>query len=223
MKNCFLLICISVIIVLVIRFVSPELPDLVEMVNPAIVQIEVIDEYGREWLGSGVIVHRHGLILTAKHIVEDANELTIILANGEEYKSINKMIDPNNDVGIIHIALLEYLSTVTFANDVQIGEKVFIVGSPFGYSNSVAVGIVAGEDRDVPFFGIEPMLQLDIAGNPGNSGCGVFNLDCRLVGILVGRIYNSDGINFAIPSDICKLLAEKYINEYKNGSQTTLN
>ncbi|GAF70020.1 unnamed protein product [marine sediment metagenome] len=192
--------------------ISPELPDLVRSVNPSVVQIRVQGDYGRKWRGSGVIVHEHGLILTARHVVEDSNDITVILSDGRKYKSIDKIADPNNDIGIVRIASLEDLPTIKFGKEVQTGEEVFIVGSPFGLFNSVALGIVAGEDRDVPYFCSEPLLQLDVAGNPGNSGCPAFNMSGKIVGILIGGMRDGDGITVVIPGDRCKKLLEDYVD-----------
>ena len=192
-------------------YLSFELPDVVAKVNPAVVQIEVRNEYGRGWSGSGVIVHEHGLILTAKHIIKDVDDIEVTLADGRVYKVADTITDPNNDIGIIHIAPLEDLPVAELGSGVRVGEEIFIIGSPFGLYNSVALGIVAGRNRSILYFGTEPMLQLDVAGNPGNSGSGIFNFKGELAGILVGRISNADGINFAASSDACKLLVEKYV------------
>lgn len=212
MRKRFLIIWMTLITLAICSyFISPKLPDLVRNVNPSVVQIRVQDDYGRSWLGSGVIVHEHGLILTAKHVIEDANSIIVILSDERKYKVVNEIVDPNNDIGIVHIAPLENLPTVEFGDGVQIGEEVFIVGSPFNLFNSVASGIVAGEERDVLFFKSEPLLQLDIAGNPGNSGCPVFDMSGKIVGIVIGTIRNGDGITFVIPIDRCKRLVERYV------------
>lgn len=213
MRKSFLLIWMLLVTLVICNgFLSPGLPDLVEKVNPSVVQIRVQDDYGRSWLGSGVIVHEHGLILTAKHVVKDANNIGIILANGRVYKSVNKIVDLNNDIGIIHIAPLEDLPTIEFGDYVREGEKVFIIGSPFGLRNSIALGIVAGKDRYIPFFHSEFLLQLDIAGSSGSSGCPVFNMNGKVVGIVIGGIRNGDGITIVVPVDACKRLLENYVS-----------
>jgi len=196
MKKFLLIWMLLVTLTICVDKISPALPDVVAKVNPSVVQIKARTENGREWLGSGVIVHEHGLILTARHVIRDANDITIILADGEKYKVVNKIVDPNNDIGIVHITPLKDLPAVKFGGDVKIGEKVFIVGSPFGFRNSVALGIVAGGNR------------LDITGNPGSSGGPVFNMKGRIVGIVVSGIRNN--MVFIVPADTCKRLLEKY-------------
>lgn len=191
--------------------VSPELPDLVKNVDPTVVQVKIQNEYGRKWLGSGVIVHERGLILTAKHVIVDSNDITVVLTDGTVYKGVNKIVDPNNDIGIIHIAPLKDLPTIEFGDDVRVGEKVFIVGSPFGLCNSVAFGIVAGKNRYIPYFGSGFMLQLDIAGNPGNSGSPIFDMTGKVIGIMVGGKWGGDGVTIVVPVDKCKRLLERYV------------
>ncbi|KKM08038.1 hypothetical protein LCGC14_1727920 [marine sediment metagenome] len=213
MKNSLMLVCVLLFSIAVMNLRSGNLPKVIKGVAPSVVTIEVVGEYGETWLGSGVIVHEHGLILTAKHVIEYADEITVILEDGREYRGVNKIVDPNNDVGIVQIALLEDLPIITLGGDVQIGEQVFIVGSPFELCNSVAVGIVSAEGRYIPMFGEDGMLQLDIAGNPGNSGSGVFNMSGEIVGMLVGGSTYGDGVCFAISVEACRELLEEYINE----------
>ena len=212
-KTYFVLMCMFIASILVLDHLYDNLPKVIKGVAPSVVTIEAVGEYGETWLGSGVIVHEHGLILTAKHVIEYTDEITVILEDGREYQGVNKMVDPNNDVGIVQIALLEDLPVIKFGDDVKIGEDVFIVGSPFGLSNSVAVGIVSAKGRDIAMFGEDGMLQLDIAGNPGNSGSGVFNMSGEIVGMLVGGSTYGDGVCFAISVEACRELLEEYINE----------
>ncbi len=213
MKKLFIFWALCAIVGLYIHSLPPNLPRVIRKVAPSVVTIEVVGEYGETWLGSGVIVHEHGLILTAKHVIEYTDEITVILEDGREYQGVDKIVDPNNDVGIVQIALLEDLPVITLGSDIQIGEDIFIVGSPFELRNSVAVGIVSAKGRDIAMFGEDGILQLDIAGNPGNSGSGVFNMSGKIVGILVGGIPYGDGICFVISVEVCKELLGKYINE----------
>jgi len=202
---------VLVTLVLLVNLMSPNLQELVRRVNPAVVKIEAVNEWGEVWSGSGVIVHERGLILTAKHVIEDSNDIEVILADGRRFKVINKIVDPNNDVGIVHIAPLEDLPVIKFGGDVQVGEDVFIIGSPYGIFNSVSLGIVSKIGIIAPYFGIDPMIQLDIAGNPGNSGCGTFNFKGKLVGILVGGVYSADGIAIITHREVCERLLEDYV------------
>lgn len=206
---------VLVTIVLYVNLMSPNLQELVRRVNPSVVKIESVDEYGQKWSGSGVIVHEHGLILTAKHVIEDANDIEVILADGRRFEVIDKIVDPNNDVGIVRIAPLEDLPAVEFGGDVQVGQDVFIIGSPYGIFNSVSRGIVSKTELIELYFGSDEMILLDIARNPGNSGCPVFDFNGNVVGILVGGITYADGIAYITHRDVC----ERLLNERKKASQ----
>lgn len=216
-RNRIAIIWLLVVIcsILIIPVVRPrELPDVINDVYPSVVYIEADGYYGK-WSGSGVVVHERGLILTAKHILEDADYIRVTFPNGNVYDGVNWLVDPNDDVGILQIATLEDLPMSSFdTTNCRVGEEVFIIGSPFGLFNSVNKGIISAVDREVCFFGIEPMLQADIAGNPGNSGCPVFNMDGDVIGIIVGGIIGGDGIGFVTSADVCKKLVDKYVEEY---------
>ena len=169
------------------------------------------DGYGG-WSGSGVIVHKQGLVLTAKHVVEDANEIIVELMDGRAFVAVNWIVDPNNDCAIIQLATLEDLPCATLSsNEVVMGDPVFIIGAPFGLKQTVNLGIVSAIDREDSFFGECDLTQLDIAGNPGNSGCPVFDMDKKIIGILIGGILAGDGTIFVVPSDICQRLLNERI------------
>jgi len=194
-----------------------NLPSQIATVAPSVVYIEAGYEYGYgEWSGSGVIINKKGLILTAKHVLEGADWVRVTLTNGDTYDATNWIVDPNDDVGVLQIATLKDLPEASFevcGLPDYIGQKVFIIGYPFGIY-SVNQGMISNVRLDEPFFGVEPMLQLDIAGNPGNSGCPVFDMNGDVIGILVGGIRGGDGIAFITSADVCKELIENYVESY---------
>lgn len=190
----------------------------VQEVMPAVVGVRIIDAYGREGYGSGVIIDERGLILTAGHVVQDASCLEIRLSNGRKYEAFDWYYDLDNDIGIIHVAPLKNLPVAKLGEDPDLVDKIFIIGSPFGpeYFNSVNIGIVSGLERRIEYFGRELMIQLDIAGNPGNSGCPVFDMSGKIVGIVVGGIYGSDGMIFVEPISLCKKVIKTYVERYQS-------
>lgn len=180
---------------------------------PSTVLVKNITEEGRTVSGSGVVYNETGLILTAKHVVENGSLITVEFQNGDVCVAKAWFIDKKNDLAIIKIKPKSKLRPVKFNTNIIIGQPVLIIGSPYGYEffNSVNVGMISGLYRDVSFFGESWMIQLDIAGNPGNSGCPVYNMRGQCIGILVGIINGADGINLIVPSEaILEFIGEHY-------------
>lgn len=194
------------------RIVS-GLSSMVYRVMPSVVYIEAtVDdyEYGYGWSGSGVIIGPH-TVLTAKHVIEDANSLMITIADGNTYEAVEWKVDPNNDCGLLFFE--EELSPIIRLADsdkIKIGDKVAVIGSPFGYDffNTVTTGIVSGLDREILFFGEVPLITVDAAANFGNSGGPVFDMQGRVIGIIVGGMWDADGFGIVTPVNICKELYE---------------
>jgi len=198
---------------LLIQYFQGELPNLVKESLPLCVYVEVVADDGWEWSGSGVIVASN-IILTAGHVVEDADKIVVITDSNEMYNAIGWYEDEKNDCGII-VLRSEFKDYAQFAdsNELLIGESVYIVGSPYGKElfNNVTFGIISGLNRDADFFGECGMITSDAAANPGNSGGPVFNMRGEIIGILVGGINGADGISFITPSNICKKLLESEV------------
>ena len=183
------------------------LPIAIQEVSPSVVYVKAYSEYG-DWSGSGVIVGPH-TVLTAKHVIRDAGDLVITTINGDEYEATSYIVDPNNDCGLLFFEE-ELGPVVKFADKLSLGEKVFIVGSPFGYNffNTVTAGIVSGFGRSVFYFAEDLMITVDAASSPGNSGGPVFNMQGRVIGILVGGKYGNDDFSILISVGTCKRLLE---------------
>lgn len=190
-----------------------NLPNLIQRVVPSVVFVK--NSYG--WTGSGVIVGSH-TILTAKHMIVDMNDFTITTIDGNSYEAVKWVVDPNNDCGLLFFG--EELSPIVkFADKLELGDRVVVIGSPYGdtFLNTVTFGIVSGLNREVSYFSDEYVITVDAAANPGNSGGPVFNMQGRVIGITVGSIYGADDLSILIPFDICKRLIENArINEKRN-------
>jgi serine protease Do len=165
-------------------------------------------------LGSGFIYSSDGYILTNNHVVDGADEITVRLTNGDEYRATLVGSDAASDVAVIKIDA-EDMPAVSIgdSDQLKVGEWVLAIGSPFNFEYSVTAGIVSakgralgGNDRYVPF------IQTDVAINPGNSGGPLFNLDGEVVGIN-SQIYTRSGgfmgVSFAIPINIAISVAEQ--------------
>jgi serine protease Do len=161
-------------------------------------------------LGSGVIVSPDGYILTNNHVVNNASEISVALADGRVFPHAKVIgADPKTDIAVIKINA-ENLPALTFADSSQIsvGDVVLAIGNPFGIGQTVTQGIVSGKDR-VTAGGDqdEDFIQTDAAINPGNSGGALVDMDGRLVGInseILSRSGGSQGVGLAIPSNLCQ-------------------
>ena len=168
-------------------------------------------------LGSGVIVSPDGYILTNNHVVKDATEILVALADGRQFPAKVIGSDAKTDVALIKIKA-DKLPALTFADssEVSVGDVVLAVGNPFGLSQTVTEGIVSAKDR-VTGDGDEDFIQTDAAINPGNSGGALVDTEGRLVGInaeILSRTGGNQGIGFAIPSNLCQWVMTSLV---KNG------
>ena len=159
-------------------------------------------------LGSGVIVSPDGYILTNNHVVKDASEIHVALADGREFSAKVIGADPKTDVAVVKIKA-EGLPALTFADsgETAVGDVVLAIGNPFGLSQTVTQGIVSAKNRANDSGMDEDFIQTDAAINPGNSGGALVDTEGRLVGInseILSRSGGNQGIGFAIPSNLCQ-------------------
>ena len=157
-------------------------------------------------LGSGFIVSSDGYILTNAHVVRNAQEVMVKLTDKREFKAKVVGSDPQTDVAVLKIDASN-LPTVKLgdSNNVQVGEWVVAIGSPYGFDNSVTAGIVSAKARALPDGTYVPFIQTDVPVNPGNSGGPLFNLKGEVIGInsqIYTRTGGYQGLSFAIPIDL---------------------
>ena len=155
--------------------------------------------------GSGFIVSADGLILTNAHVVRDASEVTVKLTDRREFVAKVLGTDAKTDVAVLRIAA-KGLPVVPLgaARDLKVGEWVLAIGSPFGLENSVSAGVVSAKGRSLPDDSMVPVIQTDVAVNPGNSGGPLFNARGEVVGInsqIYTRTGGYQGLSFAIPME----------------------
>jgi len=169
-------------------------------------------------LGSGVIVDaRRGLVLTNNHVIEDADEVEVTLADGRTLKAQFVGSDPDTDIALMRIPA-QSLTAIPLADSdrLQIGDFVVAIGNPFGVGQTVTSGIVSAVGRNnLPGAGYQNFIQTDASINPGNSGGALVNLNGELVGINTasfnprGSMAGNIGLGFAIPSN----LAHRVMNQ----------
>ncbi len=162
--------------------------------------------------GSGVIVDPKGYIITNNHVVADAERIQVsFVEDDDEYDAKLIGVDPETDLAVLHVEGKEGLSAAKIGNSdaTNVGDWAVAVGSPFGYRETVTVGIISAKSREVgsrernrPF---QKFLQTDAAINPGNSGGPLLNIRGEVIGIntaIISRTGGYDGIGFALASNI---------------------
>jgi len=165
--------------------------------------------------GSGVIISESGEILTNNHVVEGAKEVTVTLADKEEYTGQIIGRDPKTDLAVIRISPKKPLHAAVMGNSdqLQVGESVMAVGNPFGLSHTVTSGIVSAKGRTIGAGPYDNFIQTDASINPGNSGGPLYNMKGELVGINTAIIAQGQGIGFAIPINTAKPLIPQLITK----------
>ena len=196
---------------------------LVEKVMPSVVNISarqqeaedapevqnnlVFDEQEKRFgLGSGFIVSADGYIATNRHVIEQADAITVITNNQKEYQATLVGQDLQTDLALIKIEPDEPLSAVVFGDSdkIKVGDWVLAAGNPFGLGSSVSAGIISAKSRDIGSGYYDNYLQTDAAINQGNSGGPLFDMNGALVGVntaIFSTTGNSVGVGFALPSN----------------------
>lgn len=225
---------------------TPSLAPIVDTVAPGVVSISVssqqsvdnpvfTDPFFRQFFdflpegipldlfveasGSGVVVDAtEGLILTNAHLLENAETITVHLADGREYPAEIRGVDHDTDVAALMIEASNLTAlTIGRSGDLRVGDYVLAVGNPFGLEGTVTLGIVSALGRSgLGIEGYENFIQVDAAINPGNSGGGLVNLRGELVGIntaIAGPTGGNVGIGFAIPIDMAMQVASQLITD----------
>ncbi len=160
-------------------------------------------------LGSGFIMDPQGYIITNNHVVEGADKITVKLIGGKEFKATIKGRDPKTDLALIHITNpppdLPFLK-LGDSDAVRVGDWVMAVGNPFGLSHTVTQGIISAKGRVIGAGPYDNFLQTDASINPGNSGGPLLNLKGEVVGINTAILASGQGIGFATPSNMAKVV-----------------
>ncbi len=187
-------------------------------------------------IGSGMIITPDGYVLTNYHVVEDAVSVKVILTNEKKYDAEIKGYDVRHDIAVLKIKSGDKFPVVDLGDSdkVQVGDIVVAVGNPFGYENTVTMGIVSAKGRLFDNMDIEGIpkriphiIQLDAPINPGNSGGPLFNLEGEVIGInmAIAGSFNSGsvgnmGVGFAIPVNDVKAKLNTLMEGKKNSDET---
>ncbi|NML26643.1 Do family serine endopeptidase [Zoogloea dura] len=165
--------------------------------------------------GSGFILSEDGLILTNAHVIASAHDVVVKLTDRREFRARVLGSDKRTDIAVLRIDAKQ-LPTVKVGNptELQVGQWVLAIGSPFGFENSVSAGVVSAKGRSLPDGSGVPFIQTDAAVNPGNSGGPLFNARGEVVGInsqIYSRTGGFQGLSFAIPIDIALKVQQQIV------------
>jgi Do/DeqQ family serine protease len=169
-------------------------------------------------LGSGVIVSADGYILTNNHVVELADEITVILNDGRRTQAKLVGTDPDTDLAVLKIKLDKLpVMVMSSTEQLQVGDIVLAIGNPFGVGQTVTSGIVSALGRNqLGINTFENFIQTDAAINPGNSGGALVDVQGNLLGIntaIYSRSGGSMGIGFAIPVNTARQVLEGIVKQ----------
>lgn len=168
--------------------------------------------------GSGIIISKKGYILTNNHVTNNATTIKIQLSDNNKYDAKVVLSDPNFDIAIAKVdANLDKVNILPFGDSgsVQVGERVFAIGNPYGLAGTLTDGIVSSLNRDLTADDgstLKGIIQTDAAINPGNSGGPLLNTKGEIIGINTGIFSPSGGnvgIGFAIPINNVKDVIRK--------------
>jgi len=164
-------------------------------------------------LGSGFIISKDGYVMTNYHVVKDADEIIVRLSDRRELKAEVIGVDPRSDVALLKIDATGLpVVNIGESGDLEVGEWVLAIGSPFGFDHSATAGIVSAKGRSLPRENYVPFIQTDVAINPGNSGGPLFNQAGEVVGVnsqIYSRTGGYMGLSFAIPIEVAMDVAEQ--------------
>jgi len=162
-------------------------------------------------LGSGFIIRDDGYILTAKHVVQADQPLSVIINDQQSFPAKVVRLHPLADLALLRIETNQTVPAVQLgdSNLLEIGDWVIAMGNPFGLGNTATVGIISASPQALGKSAPEAqMIQTDAAINPGNSGGPLYNMQGEVIGVASARITIGQGIGFAIPINLAHTLLQ---------------
>jgi serine protease Do len=158
-------------------------------------------------LGSGFVIDKTGYIVTNNHVIEGADQITVVMHDERKLEATLVGRDPKTDLALLKVKASEELPAVTFGDSDQarVGDWVLAIGNPLGLGGTVTAGIVSARGRDIRSGPYDDYIQTDAPINRGNSGGPLFNVDGEVIGIntaILSPSGGSIGIGFSIPSQL---------------------
>ena len=200
---------------------APSFADIVAQVNPAVVNISVVDnipsnahegiedapdlEFPQRGEGSGFVIDPEGYILTNSHLVNAASHIRVRLADKREMPANVVGSDPNTDLALVKVAASNLPAVPLGDSDrLRVGDWVCAIGNPYSYDHTVTAGVVSSKGRKIFNASFDAYIQTDAAINPGNSGGPLINAAGEAVGINAAVSMEGQGIGFAIPINVAR-------------------
>ena len=167
-------------------------------------------------LGSGFVIDGEGHIVTNNHVIEDADLIEVSFPNGDTYEAALIGRDPATDIAVLKIEIGDGIPAVPWGDSdtAEVGEWVIAIGNPFGYSGSVAAGIISARNRNISSGNYDDFIQTDVAINKGNSGGPLFNMNGEVIGVntaIISPTGGSVGISFSVPAELAQSIASQLI------------
>lgn len=167
-------------------------------------------------LGSGLLISEDGFILTNEHVIKGAEEIKVKLSDQRVYSGKVIGSDPRTDVAVVKIDTDEKLSAAVLGDSdgLKVGQWALAIGNPFGLDRTLTVGVISATGRaNVGIEDYEDFIQTDASINPGNSGGPLLNIYGEVVGINTAIVASGQGIGFAIPINLARLIADQLIEK----------
>jgi S1-C subfamily serine protease len=194
-----------------------------EVIHPSVVRVQSLmksAEGKKEGAtGTGVVIDSSGIILTCLHVVQNAEEVHVVFADGSDSEAVIIVTQPENDLAVLRAKIIPddlVPATLTDSSTLRVGDEVVAVGNPFGINNSVSAGVVSGLGRNFKSTKtgtvMTNLIQFDAAVNPGNSGGPLVNRNGEVVGIVTALLNPNEqdvfiGIGFAVPIETAASVA----------------
>ena len=174
--------------------------------------------------GSGFVWNENGYIVTNYHVISDAQGAQVTLADQSTWSAQLVGAEPDKDIAVLKIDAPKHLLPpipVGTSNDLQVGQKVFAIGNPFGFDQTLTTGVISGLGREIESATHRPIqgvIQTDAAINPGNSGGPLLDSAGRVIGINTAIVSPSGayaGVGFAVPVDVVNRVVPQIIRGEK--------
>ena len=167
-------------------------------------------------LGSGFVIDSTGYVVTNNHVIEGADDIEVVFANGSKLKATLIGTDTKTDLSVLKVEPKSPLKAVPFGDSrrMRIGDWVMAIGNPFGLGGSVTLGIISARGRNINAGPYDNFIQTDAAINKGNSGGPLFNMRGEVIGIntaIISPSGGSIGIGFAVPTEIAENVVRQLI------------
>ena len=174
---------------------------------PAVVAVSV-----RGGSGSGVIVRRDGVIITNAHVVGDATQVDVGLADGRRVTGRVVGRDPMVDIAVVQVSATDLpIAPLADSDRLEVGQTAIAIGNPIGLERTVTTGVVSAVNRSPRGFELGGLIQTDAAINPGNSGGPLVDSQGRVMGINTVIVRGTTGLGFAIPINLARDIADQVL------------